>query len=163
MPLLQFRKGDGMAGFINIAIVAGAKPFARRLGPLHERSRKMPNASFFDFFFITTTVALLYLSSKWLRYSFHHYYGTQKRFAFGQIPVTFYNNRNAVRQKSGKTPLTNSPKNLWRCSLVDIQFSFPYWRGADPVPLVCRPLIPISGNRQVVNGGAFYAPFILTS
>ena len=33
-------------------------------------------------FFITTTVAP-YLSSKWLRYSFHHYYGTQDR--FGQI------------------------------------------------------------------------------
>lgn len=40
----------------------------------------MPNAPL-DFF-ITTTVAP-YLSSKWLRYSFHHYYGTQDR--FGQI------------------------------------------------------------------------------
>ncbi|MFR4160945.1 MAG: hypothetical protein ACLT0I_10345 [Acutalibacteraceae bacterium] len=67
-----------MAGFINIAIVAACS--ARCLSPSTKETEKCQTLLLI--FFITTTVAP-YLSSKWLRYSFHHYYGTQDR--FGQI------------------------------------------------------------------------------
>ncbi len=76
--LTAIRKGDGMAGFINIAIVAACS--ARCLSPSTKETEKCQTLLLI--FFITTTVAP-YLSSKWLRYSFHHYYGTQDR--FGQI------------------------------------------------------------------------------
>ncbi|MFR1950334.1 MAG: hypothetical protein ACLS3D_10320 [Roseburia hominis] len=109
-----------MAGFINIAIVAACS--ARCLSPSTKETEKCQ------------TLLLIF---------FHHYYGSPipffqmaavffsslLRYArpfWANFPVTFYNNRNVRSAKNGrKKNATDFQKNLWRCSLVDIQFSFP--------------------------------------
>ncbi|MFQ9057023.1 MAG: hypothetical protein ACLR5P_00025, partial [[Eubacterium] siraeum] len=78
---LTLRQSAGAAWLVSVNIaIAVACPARCGFAFFYGRKWKMPNAPL-DFF-ITTTVAP-YLSSKWLRYSFHHYYGTQDR--FGQI------------------------------------------------------------------------------
>jgi len=81
----------------------------------------MPNASF-DFFhhYYGSPIPFFQMAAVF----FHHYYGTQDR--FGQISPSLSTQQEcAVCQKWAQKKRHGLSKNLWRCSLIDIQFSFP--------------------------------------
>ena len=109
-----------MAGFINIAIVAACS--ARCLSPSTKETEKCQTLLLI--FFITTTVAP-YLSSKWLRYSFHHYYCTQDR--FGQISPSLTTTRErGVLPKMGAKNATDFQKSVALLFGAVFNFSLPF-------------------------------------
>ena len=145
-----------MAGFINIAIVAACS--ARCLSPSTKETEKCQTLLLI--FFITTTVAP-YLSSKWLRYSFHHYYGTQDR--FGQISPSLSTTTGMCglpKMGAKKTPRTFKKSVALQLGRYSIFISI-MWGERQHFSL-SLPWLPISGNRQGCQRRRIYAPFILT-